>query len=154
MIKRIQIILLSLAMILAQTIAIAASPSPVGLWKTIDDVTGQARSLMRITESNGVLYGTIVKIFPESGHYQNGVCDYCVGPYHNKPLEGVTVMRGLKAEANNPGNWSGGKITDPKNGKTYRCAIEVTNGGKSLNVRGYIGIQLLGRTQVWQRASK
>lgn len=154
MIKRIQIILLSLVIMLVQTIAIAANNSPVGLWKTIDDVTGKPKSIMRISESNGVLSATIVKILPAPGKYKNGVCDDCVGTYHNKPLEGVTVMRGMKAEANNPGNWSGGKITDPKNGKTYRCAIQLTNGGQSLNVRGYMGIQLLGRTQVWNRASK
>jgi len=153
MIKRIQIVLLSVVIMLIQTITLAASSSPVGTWKTIDDVTGKEKSILRITESNGVLAGTIVKIFPEPGHYLNGLCDYCDGPYHNKRLEGVTVLRGMTAEAGNPGHWSGGKITDPKNGKTYRCAIEVTDGGQTLNVRGYIGIQLLGRTQVWHRVN-
>ncbi|HTM62940.1 MAG TPA: DUF2147 domain-containing protein [Gammaproteobacteria bacterium] len=133
------------------TTAIAANmSSPVGLWKTIDDVTHKPKSLFRITESKGILYGTVVKTFP-SENYVNGICVKCEGPYHNKRLEGVTLMRGLTAESDNPGNWSGGKITDPLNGKTYRCAIKLINNGRSLNVRGYVGIQLLGRSQEWQR---
>lgn len=153
MMKRIQIVLFSLIMILSQTIALAGNPSPVGLWKTIDDVTGKPKSIMRIRESNGVLSGTIVKIFPKPGHYLNGLCDECDGQYHNKRLEGLTVLRGMSAEANEPGTWSGGKITDPKNGKTYRCTMTISNNGQTLDVRGYIGIQLLGRTQTWKRVS-
>ncbi len=152
MIRKFQMALAVVTIMCLQTVAMAASLSPVGSWKTIDDVTGKPKSIFRITESNGVLQGTVVKTFP-SDTYVNGVCVKCVGPYQNKRLEGVTLMRGLTAEANNPGNWSGGKITDPLNGKTYRCALKVTNGGRTLDVRGYIGVSILGRTQVWQRVS-
>ncbi len=135
---------------LSTSIFAANSASPVGLWKTIDDVTNKPKSILRISESNGELQGTIVKSFPTDANV-NGICVGCAGKFHNKRLEGMTIMSGLKPEANNPGTWSGGKITDPLTAKTYKCTITVTNGGSSLDVRGYIGIQLLGRTQTWVR---
>ena len=152
--KKIQIILCSLIMLLMQTVAIAGSASPVGLWRTIDDATGKQKSIIRISENRGVLSGKIVKIFPRPGHYKNGLCDTCEGQYKNKKLEGVTVLRGMSPESKKSGTWSGGKITDPKNGKTYRCTMTISGNGRTLDVRGYVGVQFLGRTQVWRRVSR
>jgi uncharacterized protein (DUF2147 family) len=150
--RKIQIAIVSLFLMFVQTLAMAGGASPVGLWKTIDDVTGNAKSIIRISESGGVLSGTIVKTFPRPGHGLNGLCDDCVGPYHNKNLVGTTVMRGLTADPKEPGTWGGGKITDPLNGKTYRCVVRMV-GGSKLDVRGYMGIQMFGRTQTWHRVS-
>jgi uncharacterized protein (DUF2147 family) len=139
-----------LALVTAQ-IVLAASGSPVGLWKTIDDVTGKPKAIVRITESSGVLQGNIIKIFPTPGYDQNERCDACEGSLHNQRIVGMTILRGLKADESNPGRWARGKILDPHNGKSYHCSIQLSNDANSLNVRGYIGISLFGRSQTWGR---
>jgi uncharacterized protein (DUF2147 family) len=118
--------------------------SPVGLWKTVDDDTGKAKSIVEIWEKNGVLYGRIKKLIDPSE--PNPVCDKCTGKRQNSPIIGMTIMEGLKQDGK---EWNGGTILDPENGKTYKVLIEVQNGGKKLKVRGYIGFSLLGRTQYW-----
>ncbi len=152
MTKGIKGLWLALVLFLVTTSAMAAG-SVTGLWKTIDDVTGKPKAIVNITESGGVLAGTIVKIFPRPGYDQNELCEHCQGANHNKRIVGMTIMYGLTKEKNNPGNWSGGRILDPMNGKTYRCAVQLSGSGQVLNVRGYIGIKLLGRTQEWHRVS-
>lgn len=127
--------------------------SPVGYWKTIDDVTGKPKSILHIYLSGDVLYGQVVKIFPRPGHDQNETCDACKGALHNQRIVGLVVMEGLKQNASRPDEWNGGHILDPLNGKNYRCYIKVTDNGNKLNVRGYIGITLLGRTQTWIRVN-
>lgn len=153
MLRILSTVIVALVVMFANSAAMSADlSSPVGLWKTIDDKTNKPKSHFRITDNNGVLSGTVVKTFP-SANYVNGKCSGCEGPYHNKSLNGVTLLRGMKAEKGSTDTWSGGKITDPLDGKTYRCTMQLTNGGRSLKVRGYIGIQLLGRTQIWQRVN-
>ena len=120
--------------------------SPVGVWKTVDDATGKAKSLIKIWEKNGKLYGTVIKLIDPSE--PDPVCDKCEGKLHNKPIVGMTIMRGLSKDGD---EYSGGTILDPENGKTYKVLIQVLPGGKKLKVRGYIGISLLGRTQHWHR---
>lgn len=142
------------ASFLLLTVAYAADAvSPVGYWKTIDDVTGKPKSILQITQSGGAIYGRITRIFPSPGKDENQVCEACTGARHNQRMLGMTILEGLKQEAGNPNEWSGGSITDPKNGKTYRCKITVVDGGKKLNVRGYIGAPMFGRTQTWIRVS-
>lgn len=126
--------------------------SPLGYWKTIDDVTGKPKSILKIYQSGGSLYGQVVKIFPRPGYDENEVCSACKGSRHNQRIVGMVVMEGLKQDSKNPAVWSGGSIMDPLNGKTYRCMITLINGGQQLNVRGYIGVSLFGRTQTWIRA--
>jgi len=123
--------------------------SPVGIWTTIDDATGQPKSLIRIWEKGGKIYGTIVKLInPEDGD-PNPPCDMCPGAMKDKPVLGMTIIKGLTKDG---AEWSGGSILDPESGKTYKVYIEVLPGGKKLKVRGYIGFALLGRTQYWIRA--
>ena len=134
------------AFCLLQCFAITCfAASPVGYWKTIDDKTGQAKSILKISNSGGQLYGTVVKLFPGA----LTICTECKGNLKNKPILGMTVMYGLKQDAPNSNDWSGGKIMDPKTGSVYRCSLSVANDGKTMNVRGYIGISLFGRTQTW-----
>ncbi len=121
--------------------------SPIGVWKSIDDATGKAKSLIKIWEKNGKIYGTIIKLInPDE---PNPLCDKCPGKLKNKPVKGMTIMRGLKKDGD---EYSGGTIIDPENGKSYKVLIKVVDGGKRLKVRGYIGFSLLGRTQHWVRA--
>ncbi len=125
-----------------------ASESPVGLWRTIDDKTGKEKSLVRIVEANGELRATIEKLFREPHEEPNPNCDKCPGERKNKPVLGMMIMTGLKKSGS---EYDGGEILDPANGKTYRVKMWTAEGGKKLNVRGFIGVSLLGRTQVWVR---
>ena len=138
-------ILLLIALGLISTLA-AAAENPVGLWRTIDDKSGKEKSLVRVTESNGQLQLTIEKIFREPGEEPNPLCDKCQGEKKNKPVIGMQIGNGLKKDGD---VWSGGEILDPQNGKTYRCKVWLEDKGKKLNVRGFIGVSVLGRTQVW-----
>jgi len=126
--------------------AIASEATPVGLWRTIDD--NKEKSLVRITEVNGELRGTIEKLIREPNEDPNPACDKCSGDKKNKPVLGMMIMSGLKRDGD---EWKGGEILDPNNGKTYKCKMSVDESGKKLNVRGFIGVSLLGRTQVWLR---
>jgi len=118
----------------------------VGKWKTIDDETGKTKSIIQIYEQNGKYYGKIVELLlPED---KGKLCDKCSGTNKNKPIEGMVIMEGMNKEGD---GFSGGKIMDPKSGKTYKCSIEF-DGKDALKVRGFIGISLIGRTQTWKRA--
>ena len=122
--------------------------SPVGLWKTIDDKTGKERGLIRITETNGEYQGRIEKIFPKPGDDPNPTCEKCDGKRRNQPILGMTFLWGLTKQG---ADYQGGEILDPETGKTYRASMKLDKEGKKLEVRGFIGVSLLGRTQTWIR---
>jgi hypothetical protein len=131
--------------------AYATTITPIGQWKTIDDVTGRARSILSIWEApDHSLLGKLEKIYPDPGKEENGLCTACNGADHNRPLIGLTIMWGL--ELSKDGEWKGGRIMDPKTGKVYRVNIMVVDGGNKLKVHGYIGLPIFGRTQMWARA--
>ncbi|MFN3295195.1 DUF2147 domain-containing protein [Caldimonas sp.] len=124
--------------------------SPVGLWKTIDDATKKEKSLVRITEQGGVLSGRIEKLLdPQSK--PDAVCDKCSDERKGQAIVGLNIIRNVRQNADDASIWEGGDILDPNNGKVYRVRLKPVDGGKKLEVRGYIGAPLLGRTQVWQR---
>lgn len=128
--------------------AYATITTPVGYWKTIDDVTGKPRSILQIWEtSEHTLQGKLVKIFPDPGHSIYERCVACDGANHNKPFLGLMIMWGFKF---NHGQWIDGRILDPRSGKIYHCKLK-TMGKEKLLVHGYIGIPLFGRTQTWLR---
>lgn len=123
--------------------------SPVGYWKTIDDVTGQPKSIVHIWKNaDQMLFGQVIKIFPRPGEDPNKLCTACVGERRNQPIVGMVILSGLRANQN---QWSNGQILDPENGKTYNCTVRVADNGQRLNVHGFIGIPILGRSQSWQR---
>lgn len=128
--------------------AMAQETSPVGVWKTIDDETGKPKSLVRITESNGELRGKIEKLFREAGEEQNPKCEKCEGNLKDQPIIGMTIITGMKKDGS---EYNGGQILDPNNGKVYKSKMSLVEGGKKLDVRGYIGVPMLGRTQTWIR---
>tara|TARA_B110001454_G_C12723308_1_gene436516 strand:+ start:58056 stop:58517 length:462 start_codon:yes stop_codon:yes gene_type:complete len=129
--------------------AFANSATAVGTWKTIDDETGNVKSLVEITEADGQLTGKVVKLFRKPEEDQDPKCDKCSGDKKDKPIMGLQILWGLKKDGDN--KWSGGEIMDPKKGKTYSCKMELSEDGKKLKVRGFLGISLLGRTQTWER---
>jgi uncharacterized protein (DUF2147 family) len=126
--------------------AALAQATPAGLWKTIDDETKKEKSLVRISDSGGVLTGRIEKLLDPAAK-QNDVCDKCTDDRKDKPIVGLTIIR--NAKAGEEGTWTGGDITDPKNGKVYRLRLKPLDGGKALEVRGYIGP--FYRNQTWIR---
>jgi uncharacterized protein (DUF2147 family) len=140
---------------LIATLLIAAAPAiafaqatPVGVWKTIDDKTKTERSQLRITESGGVLSGRIEKLLAADAK-QDAVCDKCTDDRKGKPLIGLEVLRGVKKSDDN--TWDGGTILDAAEGKIYKVRLQPVEGGKKLEVRGFVGIPALGRTQTWIR---
>jgi uncharacterized protein (DUF2147 family) len=146
--KSFTIFVIVVASLATGSVAFADSASPVGLWKTIDDETGEVKSLVRISKEDGSLVGTIAKLFPKPGKDPNPVCDKCDGEKKDQPLLGMGILWGLTKQGE---EWSGGLILDPKNGKTYKCTIKLEGAGGTLAVRGYIGFSLLGRSQTWVR---
>ena len=124
-----------------------AQASPVGLWKTIDDETKTEKSLVRIVESGGVLGGKIEKLLDPAK--QNDVCDKCSDERKGKPIVGLSIIRNAKQDGEDKSVWTGGEILDPNNGKTYRLRLKPLDGGKQLEVRGYIGPFF--RNQTWIR---
>ena len=119
--------------------------SVTGKWKTIDDETGEAKSIVEIYEKNGKIYGKVVEILNPAR--KNAKCTECKGADKDKPILGLVILKGLSKDGN---EWSGGQILDPNKGKTYKCVVTL-NGTDKLDVRGYVGISLIGRTQTWHR---
>jgi len=140
--------ILSTALLVA-AFAAHAQTSPVGTWKTIDDETHQPKAIVEIGEHDGVLSGKIVKLFRKPGEDPAPRCKECSGERHDQPVLGMTILWNLRHDGD---VWTGGEILDPENGKTYRCKVRVGDDG-NLEVRGFIGFALLGRTQVWERAA-
>lgn len=121
--------------------------SPVGTWETIDDNTGKPKALVRISEVDGALQGTVVKVL-QSDQGPNPICAKCSGKRKDQPVLGMTIMWGLHKDGN---QWDGGHILDPKTGHIYKCKLWLIDAGRQLKVRGYMGFALFGRTQVWIR---
>ena len=128
--------------------ALAQTTTPAGLWKTFSDRTGQPDGLVRIVESNGEFEGTVERIFSPPAPSPNPLCEECSGELRNKPVLGMKILRGMKRDAE---GFSGGEILDPDDGKVYRCSMRLVDNGRRLEVRGYIGVPLFGRTQTWER---
>jgi uncharacterized protein (DUF2147 family) len=125
-----------------------AQESPVGLWKNIDDASGKPSALIRITENQGALEGRIEKLFRPADQDQNPKCVQCTDARKDQPIVGMTILQGLKKDGD---EYNGGEILDPKNGKVYKSKLTVREGGKKLEVRGYVGVPMLGRSQTWLR---
>ncbi|MDH5340010.1 MAG: DUF2147 domain-containing protein [Rubrivivax sp.] len=137
------------ALLLALSGSAFAQASPVGLWKTIDDETQKEKSYVRITEMGGVLSGKIEKLLDPAK--QESKCDKCTDARKDQPVLGMVIVRNVKAAADDKALWEGGDILDPNNGKVYSVRIKPIDGGAKLEVRGFIGFALLGRTQTWIR---
>ncbi len=126
------------------TVSFTYGQSIVGKWKTIDDETGKAKSIVEIYKKGNQYYGKIVELLikPESN-----TCVKCKDDRKNKSLVGLEIIRNMELDDD---EYEGGTIVDPKTGKVYKCLIK-PNGSDKLDVRGYIGFSLIGRTQTWHK---
>ncbi len=147
---------MNLWMTLAASLTLAAAvgtahaqASPVGVWKTIDDKTKTEKAQIRISEAGGVFSGKIEKLLASDAK-QDAVCDKCGDDRKDKAMIGLEVIRGVK-KSDSDNTWDGGTILDAAEGKIYKVRIQTADGGKKLEVRGYVGAPMLGRTQTWIR---
>lgn len=124
-----------------------AQMTPAGVWRTIDDKTGEVSSEVRIVDEGGVLSGTIEKLLRKDAK-QDGLCDKCTDERKDKPVLGLKII-GVPENPDGKDIWEGGKILDPDNGKEYTLRLTPIEDGKKLQVRGYIAF--FYRTQTWVR---
>ncbi len=141
------------SLLFAAGTVVAATDTPVGTWKTIDDETHQAKSIVEITDNNGELQAHIVKLLNRSAEDiardgEVALCKKCDGERKDKPVEGMNIMWDVHQ---NGAIWDGGHILDPKTGKVYKVKLSMLDGGQKLNVRGFIGFSFIGRSQIWER---
>lgn len=136
--------LLTFALIICAVLA-GTAQGVVGKWKTIDDETGKAKSVVEIYEENGKIYGKVIEILDPTK--QDATCRDCPDDAKGKRILGLVILKGLKKDGD---EYSGGTILDPSNGKVYKSLIALEEPNK-LKVRGYVGFSLLGRSQYWIR---
>lgn len=137
----------SVLLLLAAATDAQSPSSAVGRWKTIDDATGKAKSVVEVYQAkDGRLAGKVVEILDLKDGL-NPACDKCKGANHGKPINGLVILWGLRADG--AGKWSGGRVLDPENGKNYKAKLELLDGGRKLGMSGCI--TFLCRQQVWVR---
>lgn len=137
-------IILSIVLVVFSVISVVAQ-DVTGKWKTIDDHTGEAKSIVEIYSKDGKMYGKVVEILNKSK--KDALCVNCPGDAKGKRIEGLVILKDLKKDGN---EYKDGTIMDPNNGKVYKSHMAL-DGADKLKVRGYVGFSLLGRTQVWHR---
>ena len=124
-----------------------AEESIIGKWKTIDDETGKAKSIVEIYQVGETFKGKVLEILiPEDA---NKLCSSCKGEKFNKPILGLEIITEIKEITKNK-VWGSGQVLDPQNGKVYKCRLKLID-AKTLEIRGYIGISLFGRSQTRYR---
>jgi uncharacterized protein (DUF2147 family) len=136
---------LAFAGIAATAASAMAQSTPLGLWRNVDDKTGEAKAEIRIEDNGGALTGRIEKSLKKDG---KPTCEECSDDRKDQPIVGLEIIRGGK-KAEGKDVWEGGKILDPENGKEYRASFTPVDGGAKLDVRGYLGP--FWRTQTWNR---
>lgn len=123
-----------------------------GIWQSVDDVTGAPKGQVEISqESDGSYTGKIIKITPRTGYTPKELCTGCPAPYTNKQILGLNVITKLKHKKDL--TYTGGKILDPNSGRVYSLTAKLSTNGQRLHLRGYVGVSVLGRSQIWIRVN-
>ncbi len=126
-----------------------AAVTPEGLWRTYNDKTGEAESLVRISNSGGAYIGVIETILDPDE--QGATCELCTDARKGKPVLGMKVIRDIHKSDNEEGLWEGGRILDVRSGKDYKVHLRIDGEDKEMRVRGYLGFSLIGRTSLFER---
>ena len=126
----------------------AAEPTAAGLWEKRDNA-GKSEGWFRVADRNGAYEGQIVRMFPKPGEDPaSWRCTKCEGEQKDAPVLGITFIKGMKRQGL---AYEDGTILDPRDGSAYSARMDLSPDGQQLSVRGYLGISLLGRTEVWTR---
>jgi uncharacterized protein (DUF2147 family) len=126
----------------------AADPTAAGLWEKVDG-DGKPEGWFRVAEKGGIYEGQLVKAFPKPGEDPSTWrCTKCEDERKDAPVIGITLIKGMQRQGL---AYENGTILDPRDGSVYKARMELSPDGKQLSVRGYLGISLLGRTDVWKR---
>lgn len=122
-----------------------------GIWKTVDDKTGNPKGLVEIKKTANHRYtGTIIKLFSPVGFEAVSICQNCPAPYTNQPIVGIEILKNLQYNTKTD-SYEQGIVLDPLNGKLYSGQAKLRGNGKRLHLRGYVGMSVLGRNQIWIR---
>jgi uncharacterized protein (DUF2147 family) len=144
--KKTLTLLLALQLLGAATASAAGLDSPVGLWEAFDAKTGKATGRMRVYQEGNAFFGRNEALSPTDRAGER--CTRCTDDRKDQPLIGLIIMRNMHAEKS---EYTGGDILDPSTGKVYSCKFHLSEDGKQLALRGFLGISLLGGTQMWRR---
>lgn len=142
-------LILTTLVLFSSVLALAQAPTVLGQWTTIDDSTKKPKAVIEIFEKDGAYFGKIVSLHLKPEEDQNPKCKKCPGDLKDTPVIGLEILKNLKSASAT--EWKEGNILDPESGKTYSCKMELIENGQKLKVRGFLGMALLGRTQVWER---
>lgn len=127
-----------------------AQATPEGIWRTISDTDGQPRGLVRLEVREGALTGFAVGSLV-AGEDPNATCQKCPGELKGAPMRGLRILWGLRPNPRNPQVYEGGRVLDPDSGNIYNAKVTLSPDGARLTVRGFLGLEALGRSQTWLR---
>lgn len=146
--------ILSASLLMSTSMLFASTAGLEGYWRSMDDRTGEPLSIIEFKkQTNGTYTGTIVHRYANATGFTMTHCTKCPAPFTNKPLLGLEFFSGLTQDPKKPDTYINGKIVEPKSGNIYNGKARVSSDGRRLHLRGYQGVSILGRTQVWLRVN-